>query len=388
MSYLMKTYPPASFEPARGSGPYLFNSDGECYIDLISGVGVNGLGHAHPELVAAISDQASQMIHCSNLYTITLQEQLAEKLVRLAGASRAFFCNSGCEANEAAIKIARRYAYTRGIHNPKIIVANGSFHGRTLATMAATSNPKVSEGFGKLIDDFYFVPYDDVDAISDASNLLGGEVVAVMLEPIQGEGGVHVPSSGYLSRVRELCDQRGWLLIFDEVQCGIARTGRWFAHQHSQIAPDVMTLAKGLGSGVPIGACVAWGKASEIFSPGTHGSTFGGNPLASRCGIATLDIIQKENLMTKATNLGNQMRSHLLNSLTGTSCVKRVSGLGLMLGIELDRPCSELVDQALDLKLLINVTNQNVIRLLPPLVITDEVALNSLDKIIKLIKSF
>lgn len=390
MNHLMQTYAhgPSSLVAARGDGFYLWDAEGRRYLDLIAGVGVCGLGHAHPDIVAALTEQIATLIHCSNLYRIPEQEQAAERLAMLSGARRVFFCNSGCEANEAAIKLTLKYAHLKGVAQPRILVATGSFHGRTIGTMAATCNPKVREGFGELPSWFHFVPYNDVKALENAAEIMSGSVVAVMLEPLQGEGGVNQPDASYLASVRRLCDERGWLLLLDEVQCGVGRTGKWFAHQHSDIHPDVMTLAKGLGSGVPVGACLAWGRAAEVFQPGAHGSTFGGNPLAARAVLSTLDVMERDNLLGNARVVGDSMLEYLRRELSGVTGVLRISGAGLMLGIKLDRPCLELVEQGRNKGLLINVTNQTVVRLLPPLILSKDEALKAMAVLVELLKKF
>lgn len=369
----MATYSPLPIEPARGEGAIVWDWDGRQYIDLVAGVGVNGLGHAHPRLAAALQEQVAMLIHCSNLYRIREQEELAETLAALSGADRMFFCNSGCEANEAAIKLVRRYAYDRGNVEPVILVADGAFHGRTMATLTATSNPKVRAGFGPLLPGFECVPYNDPNALRNAGDRHAG-TVAVMLEPIQGEGGINMPSVDYLRAVRQLCNERGWLLVLDEVQTGIGRTGQWFAHQHAGISPDVMTLAKGLGSGIPIGACLAWGAAADTFNPGSHGSTFGGNPLACRAALTTLAVLAEDGLLARATTLGHAILAALREDLAQVDGVVEIRGLGMMLGIELDRRCEDLMRFALSRGLMINVTGGRVVRLLPPLVLTDEQA--------------
>ncbi|KWV77503.1 MULTISPECIES: aspartate aminotransferase family protein [Pseudomonas] len=371
MNTIMATYSPLDFEPSSGIGAHLVGRDGHAYLDLISGVGVNGLGHGHPKLVPALQAQVARLMHCSNLYRIGEQHELAARLSELSGASGVFFCNSGCEANEAAIKLARLHGHNRGIATPKIIVMDGAFHGRTLATVAATASPKVRAGFAPLPEGFVRVPYNDIPALEALDDT---ECVAVLVEPVQGEGGVNLPDTGYLTALREVCSRKGWLLMLDEVQTGIGRTGRWFAHQHSPIRPDVMTIAKGLGSGVPIGACLAWGDAAHTFTPGSHGSTFGGNPLACRAGLETLAIIDADGLLEHALELGAFIVQQLRDKLADLPQVVQIRGLGLMIGITLDRPCQPLVAEALREGLLINVTAERVVRLLPPLVLSREEA--------------
>jgi len=383
----MNTYArlPVTFE--RGEGAWLWDTEGKRYLDALSGIAVNTLGHAHPRFTAALNDQIGKMIHCSNVYQVAGQELLADKLCALSGMQEVFFCNSGCEANEAAIKLARMYGHNKGIEMPNIIVMEKAFHGRTLATLSATGNRKVQAGFEPLVKGFVRVPYDDLAAIEQvASHNL--DVVAVLVEPIQGEGGIRTLDIAYLQGLRKICDQHGWLLMLDEVQCGIGRTGKWFAFQHTAIQPDVMTLAKGLGSGVPIGACLTAGKAAETFKPGNHGSTFGGNPLACTAGLTTLNILEQDKLLAHADSLGQFIRKGLADSLQGVNGVKAIRGQGLMIGIELDKPCGELVKQALAQGLLINVTADSVIRLLPPMIMSKDEAQQLLDILCPLIKEF
>jgi len=381
----MNTYSPQPFEPVRGEGALVWNQGGKSCLDLIAGVGVNGLGHGHPKLVPALQDQVARLIHCSNLYPVGEQHRLAAHLTELSGASKVFFCNSGCEANEAAIKLARLYGHNRGIALPKIIVMDGAFHGRTLATVAATASTKARAGFDPLPEGFIRVPYNDIAALHVVDD---AQCVAVLVEPIQGEGGVNLPDAAYLHQLRALCNRKGWLLMLDEVQTGIGRTGRWFAHQHSEIQPDVMTLAKGLGSGVPIGACLAWSDVADTFTPGSHGSTFGGNPLACRAGIETLRILEEDGLLEHAQALGFFILKQLQAQLGELPQVLQIRGLGLMIGITLDRPCAALVSEALHEGLLINVTAEKVIRLLPPLVLTQEEAQDAVVKLARLVRRF
>lgn len=373
--HLMNTYGRQPVTFVKGEGVWLTDTAGDRYLDALSGVAVNGLGHTHPKFVAALNAQISRLIHVSNIYQIAEQAALADKIAALSGMDRVFFCNSGCEANEAAIKLARLYGHNKGIDHPEIIVMEHSFHGRTMATLSATGNRKVQAGFEPLVSGFVRVPFDDLEAVQ-AIAARKNNVVAILVEPVQGEGGIHIPASlqAYLQGLRSLCDAQGWLLMVDEVQSGIARTGTWFAFQHANILPDVMTLAKGLGSGVPIGACVARGVAAETFTPGKHGSTFGGNPLASAAGLATLDIIAEEQLRENAVTVGNYIREQFTQALQGQAGVVTVRNAGLMIGIELDKPCGELVKQALAAKVLINVTSERVIRLLPPLIMRKEEA--------------
>jgi acetylornithine aminotransferase len=366
MSHVMKTYKrlPVAFE--RGAGIWVWDKQGKRYLDALAGIAVCGLGHSHPRLVQAITAQAGTLIHTSNLYEIELQERLADRLAAISGMDEIFFCNSGCEANEAAIKIARLYGHGRGIELPATIVMDKSFHGRTMATLSATGSRKVQAGFEPLVAGFVRVPFDDLAAIRKVAEN-NRSVVAVLVELIQGEGGINICGADYLRGLREICDANGWLLMLDEVQTGTGRTGKWFAFQHSGVRPDVMTLAKGLASGVPIGVCFAAGPAAGVFKPGNHGSTFGGNPLACAAALATLDIIETENLMANATAMGDCIRGGMRARLEGVAGVRQIRGQGLMIGIELDFPCGDLVTNALDAGLLINVTDDNVVRLLPPL---------------------
>ena len=377
---VMPTYKrlPVSF--ARGEGAYLWDFQGNRYLDALSGIAVCGLGHAHPSVTEAISAQAKRLIHTSNLYRIPVQEALSDALVELSGMDVVFFCNSGAEANEAAIKIARVYGHGKGIEVPEIIVANGSFHGRTLATLSATGNPKVHAGFEPLVHGFVRVPYDDLAAVESGGKDHAG-VVAVLVEPILGEGGVVVPDPDYLRGLRDLCDSFDWLLILDEVQTGMGRTGAWFAYQHAGILPDVMTLAKALGNGVPIGACLARSAAAEALGPGSHGSTFGGNPLACAAAQAVIDSVREQGLVGRAAQAGSRLVAELTRELQGQNCVADIRGRGLMIGIELTRPCGDLVGLALQRGLLINVTAERTVRLLPPLIIDD----NQIDEIVSVL---
>ncbi len=387
--HLMNTYArqPVSF--VKGEGVWLFDAAGNRYLDALAGVAVNGLGHAHPKLVKAISDQATKLIHVSNVYNINEQERLADKLCEISGMDKVFFCNSGCEANEASIKLARLYGHNKGIKNPEIIVMEKAFHGRTLATLSATGNRKTQAGFEPLVSGFVRVPFDDVEAVRQVASH-NKNVVAILVEPVQGEGGINIPhdAAGYLEQLRKICDENGWLLMLDEVQTGIGRTGTWFAFQHTNIVPDVMSLAKGLGSGVPIGACVAKGVAAETFTYGKHGSTFGGNPLATAAGFATLQIIEEENLRAHAQVMGDLICNGLRAALKDVAGVNIIRNAGLMIGVELNRPCGDLVKRALAEKLLINVTADNVVRLLPPLVINQSESEQLVAILAKLIKQF
>ncbi len=387
----MSTYSrlPVTFE--RGEGAWLWDNTGKKYLDAISGVAVCGLGHAHPAVADAVCRQVRTLVHTSNLYGIAKQQQLGERLTALAGMEKAFFCNSGAEANEAAIKLARLYGHKKGIALPTVVVAEGSFHGRTLATLSATGNRKVQAGFEPLVRGFLRVAYNDLEALHNIAKN-SAEVVAVLLEPVQGEGGVNIPNDDYLAGVRALCDQHGWLMMLDEVQTGMGRTGRWFGFQHSDVAPDVITLAKGLANGVPIGACLARGAAAETFKPGNHASTFGGNPLACSAALAVIDTIENHRLTERAAVLGariaEQLRARLQHGASAHGkLVNEIRNRGLMIGIELDRPCGELVGKALEHGLLINVTAERVIRLLPPLILSDAEADQIVDGVVELVTS-
>ncbi len=388
-THLMNTYNRQPVTFVKGEGVWLWDDKGEKYLDALAGVAVNGLGHGHPSLVKAISDQAARLIHVSNYYHIAEQEALADKLCEVSGMDKVFFCNSGCEANEASIKLARLYGHNKGIEIPQIIVMEQSFHGRTLATLSATGNSKVQIGFEPLVTGFIRVPYDDIAAVRAVANS-NPNVVAILVEPVQGEGGINIPkdSSAYLETLRGICDDHDWLLMVDEVQTGIGRTGTWFAFQHTAIQPDVMSLAKGLASGVPIGACVAQGKAASVFTYGKHGSTFGGNPLACAAGLATLNAIESDGLRENAEKIGNLIRDGFISEFNGIGAVVQVRNAGLMIGIELDRPCADLVQLALEAKLLINVTAERVVRLLPPLVMNEAEAHELVQRLSALIKVF
>ncbi|MBX9604691.1 MAG: acetylornithine transaminase [Gammaproteobacteria bacterium] len=383
---LMSNYGRMDVTFSHGRGAWLWDTAGRKYLDALCGIAVCGLGHAHPDVTAAIAAQATRLLHTSNLYRVERQEQLANRLCDLAHMDRVFFCNSGAEANEAAIKIARKYGHEKGVARPAVVVTDGSFHGRTLATLSATGNAKVHAGFEPLVEGFVRVPYDDVDAVGHAVG--NADVVAVLVEPVEGEGGIVVPQPRYLSALRKICDERGLLLMLDEVQTGMGRTGRWFAHQHEDIVPDVMTLAKGLGNGVPIGACVARGVAAEVLQPGTHGSTFGGNPLVAAAAIAVLETMERDGLVARAQALGVRMLNGFRDALGGNGAVRSIRGHGLMLGIELDRGCYDLVKTALAEGLLINVTADKVVRLLPPLILTDAEADEVVARVARLINDF
>ena len=387
MSHVMNTYArlPVAFE--RGEGSWLWDTNGKRYLDAVAGVAVCGLGHSHPKYVAALRDQLGKLVHTSNLYQIALQEKLADRLAAISGMENVFFCNSGCEANEAAIKLARLYGHKKNIEAPAIVVLEKAFHGRTIATLSATGSRKVQAGFEPLLSGFVRVPFDDLDAIRRVAES-NRNVVAILAELLQGEGGVNVCHDGYLKGLREICEAHGWLLMLDEVQSGMGRTGKWFAFQHSGITPDVMPLAKGLAGGVPIGACLANGPAAQLFKPGNHGSTFGGNPLACAAALATLDIIEEERLMDNAVKVGDYIRAELTQKIGGLKGVREIRGMGLLIGVELDYPCGELVQQALDRGYLINVTVDNVMRLMPPLVFKIEEAGLLLSALVPLITEF
>src|SRR5512134_2252179 len=387
MSHVMNTYARLPVAFVRGEGCWLWDDQGKRYLDALAGIAVAGLGHCHPRLAKALCEQASTLIHTSNLYQVPKQEQLADRLCALSGMDSVFFCNSGAEANEAAIKLARLYGHRKGIELPTIIVMERAFHGRTMATLTATGSRKVQAGFEPLLSGFARVPYDDLDAIAQVAGH-NQSVVAVLVEPFQGEGGVQVPQAHYLQGIRNLCNQHGWLMMLDEVQCGIGRTGTWFAFQHGGVHPDVMTLAKGLGNGVPIGACLAKGPAAEVFEPGKHGSTFGGQAFACTAALTTLDIIEREDLMQNAAETGDFMLSAFRARLGAVPGMVQVRGQGLMLGIELAKPCGDLVKRALERGLLINVTQESVIRLLPPLVIRRAEAEQIVDMVSALVTEF
>jgi acetylornithine aminotransferase len=387
MSHVMNTYTrlPVAFQ--RGEGAWLWDTQGRRYLDALAGIAVCGVGHAHPRLTAVLREQAGTLVHTSNLYGITLQEALGDRLAAISGMDSVFFCNSGCEANEAAIKLARYYGHQKGIEAPAIVVMEKAFHGRTIATLSATGSRKVQAGFEPLVAGFVRVPFDDLDAVRRVAGN-NRSVVAVMVELIQGEGGINVCHADYLHGLREICDAHGWLLILDEVQSGMGRTGTWFAFQHSGVEPDVMTLAKGLGNGIPIGACLAKGATAKLFKPGSHGSTFGGNPFACAAALTTLAIIEDDGLMQNAVEMGEFLRASFRSRLAGNDAVKDIRGQGLMIGIELTIPCNGLVQEALDAGLLINVTADTVIRLLPPLNFTREQAGMLVDTLVPLILAF
>ncbi len=390
---LMNNYAPLPVTFEKGDGVWLWDTEGKRYLDALSGIAVCGLGHAHPAVTEAICQQASQLVHTSNIYGIAHQQALAEKLTALAGMERAFFSNSGAEANEAAIKIARLHGHAQGIKNPTIVVMEGSFHGRTLATLSATGNRKVQAGFEPLVSGFLRVPYNDLEAIAAVAKN-NHNVVAVLVEPVQGEGGIQIPADDYLPGIRALCDDNNWLMMLDEIQTGMGRTGhwfayQWFAHQSQNIAtPDVMTVAKALGNGVPIGACLARGAAALAFQPGNHGSTYGGNPLVCRVALSVIETIEQNNLCARAATLGATLLTKFSEQLADLDGIREIRGKGLLLAIELAQDCGELVSLALNDGLLINVTAGNVVRLLPPLVMSDEQASELVSKLSTLIKTY
>lgn len=383
----MNTYARLPVAFSHGSGCRITDTEGREYLDALSGIAVSTLGHAHPKLVAAIAAQAGRLLHTSNLYRIREQEELADKLAALSGMQEVFFCNSGCEANEAAIKLARFYGHKKGVETPTIIVMEKAFHGRTMATLSATGNRKTQAGFEPLVSGFVRVPYNDMEAIRAVAEH-NKNVVAVMLEIVQGEGGIHIAALDFQRELRALCDAQEWLLICDEVQCGMARTGKWFGYQHAGILPDVATLAKGLGSGVPIGACMTGGKAAGLFGPGNHGSTFGGNPLACTAALTTIATIEQDGLMARAECIGALIRKLFGEALAGTKGVAEIRGHGLMIGIELERPCGELVGKAMAAGVLLNVTADKVVRLLPPLIFGENEARELVDRVAPLIRDF
>lgn len=371
METLMSTYARKDIAFTKGDGVWLWTENGDKYLDALSGIAVCGLGHAHPKIADAISQQAQTLLHTSNIYRIPSQEQLGNQLCQISNMDRVFFANSGAEANEAAIKLARLYGNKQGIENPSIIVCENSFHGRTMATLTATGNRKAHAGFEPLVSGFIRVPFNDSDTIAEICQS-NSNVIAIFVEPIQGEGGINLADKGYLKSLRAICDEHNLLLMLDEIQTGNGRTGKWFACAHENVTPDVLTTAKGLGNGVPIGACLAKGLAAELFVPGAHGSTFGGNPLACTAALSVLSTIEEENLLENATSMGQQLLDALQSRLSNHALVKNIRGCGLMVGIELSMPCAQIVDLALKEKLLLNVTANNVIRLLPPLIIDQD----------------
>ena len=386
-SHVMNTYGRLPFALSHGRGCRVWDTDGKQYLDGLGGIAVNTLGHGHPKLVPALQDQVAKLMHCSNYYAAPMQETLAAKLCELSGLEAAFFCSTGLEANEGALKIARKFGHDKGIERPEIIVYEKAFHGRSIATLSATGNPKVQAGFGPLVEGFVRVPFNDMAALREAVSSRPN-VVAVFLETIQGEGGIHAARWDYLREVRALCDERDLLLMLDEVQCGIGRTGKWFAHQWAGIVPDVMPLAKGLGSGVPIGAIVAGPRAANVLQPGNHGTTFGGNPLSMRAGIETLRIMEEDGVMANAATVGARLQAGLAEGLAGVAGVTEIRGQGLMIGIELDRPCGVLLGQAADAGLLLSVTADSVIRLVPPLILSAAEADEMVAILVPLVRKF
>ena len=385
--HVMKTYGRLPIALTHGKGCWLWDTEGRRYLDGLGGIAVNTLGHAHPKLVPALTDQIGKIIHSSNYYLVPLQEKLAAKLTELSGLTNVFFCSTGLEANEAALKIARKYGHDKGIDRPEIVVYEAAFHGRSIATLSATGNPKVQAGFGPLVEGFVRVPLNDTAAIETVAKT-NPNVVAVFLEVIQGEGGVRPTTIQYLKDVRRICDENGWLLMLDEVQCGMGRTGKWFAHQWADIKPDVMPLAKGLGSGVPVGAVVCGPKAADVFGPGNHGSTFGGNPLAMRAGVETIRIMEEEGLLANAEKVGAVLRSGLERELADVEGVTEIRGQGLMLGIELDRPCGDILGRAAKAGLMLSVTAERVIRLVPALILSEDEAKQIVAILVPVIKTF
>ena len=386
-SHVMNTYGRLPFALSHGRGCRVWDTDGKQYLDGLGGIAVNTLGHGHPKLVPALQDQVAKLMHCSNYYAAPMQETLAAKLCELSGLEAAFFCSTGLEANEGALKIARKFGHDKGIERPEIIVYEKAFHGRSIATLSATGNPKVQAGFGPLVEGFVRVPLNNLDAVREVART-NPNVVAVFLETIQGEGGIHPTRIEILQGLRQICDQQDWLLMLDEVQCGIGRTGKWFAHQWAGIVPDVMPLAKGLGSGVPIGAIVAGPRAANVLQPGNHGTTFGGNPLSMRAGIETLRIMEEDGVMANAATVGARLQAGLAEGLAGVAGVTEIRGQGLMIGIELDRPCGDLLLKAAQAGLLISVTADSVIRLLPALILSAAEADEMVARLVPLIRDF
>jgi acetylornithine/N-succinyldiaminopimelate aminotransferase len=387
MSSLMNTYGARTLTLTKGAGSRVWDEQGNSYLDAISGIAVCGLGHAHPAIAKALSEQASTLLHVSNLYNIPQQQRLADLLIAQSGMDKVFFSNSGAEANEAAIKIARKYGNDKGVKTPSIIVMANSFHGRTLATLSATGNPKVQIGFEPLVEGFIRVPYNDIAAVKAAA-AEHKNIVAILVEPIQGEGGVRVPAADYLNQLRTIADEHQWLLMLDEIQTGNGRTGTFFAYQHNGLLPDVVTTAKGLGNGMPIGACLARGKAAEVLQPGNHGTTFGGNPMACSAGIAVIETLLSENLIAQVKTLGDKLLADFKTALAGNPKVVDIRGKGLMIGIELNAPCPELVQKGRDKGILINVTSVNTIRLLPTFILTEAEANELVTKVVQLVMEF
>jgi len=387
MPHVMPTYGRLPIALSHGEGARVWDTEGRRYLDALAGIAVNTLGHKHPKLVPALQDQVEKMIHCCNYYQVPLQEELAQMLVERSGLTNVFFCNSGLEANEAALKIARKFGHDKGIDRAEVVVYEKAFHGRSIATLSATGNPKVHAGFEPLLEGFVRVPLNDISALEEVARTRPN-VTAVFLEVIQGEGGINPARNDYLQAVRALCDQQGWLLMLDEVQCGIGRTGKWFAHQWAGILPDVMPLAKGLGSGVPIGAVVCGPKAAHVLKPGNHGTTFGGNPLAMRAGVETIKIMEADGLMANATTVGAHLMDALKRELGELPGVKDIRGQGLMIGIELDRPCGVILNRALEAGVLLSVTADTVVRLLPPLIFTTAEADELVSILVPIVRQF
>ena len=385
--HVMNTYGRLPIALTHGRGCRVWDTEGREYLDALAGIAVNTLGHAHPKLVPALQEQVAKMIHCCNYYHVPDQERLAQMLVERSGMTNVFFCNSGLEANEAALKLARKFGHDKGIDRPEAVVFEGAFHGRSIATLSATANPKIHAGFTPLLEGFVRVPRNNIEALKRAT-AGNANITAVFLEAIQGEGGIHPMTVDFMRELRALCDERDWLLMIDEVQCGIGRTGKWFAHQWAGIVPDVMPLAKGLGSGVPVGAVVTGPKAATIFQPGNHGTTFGGNPLAMRAGVETLRIMEEDGLLANAQRVGEHLQQALRQGLQGVAGLVEVRGQGLMIGVQIDRPCGVLTQRAADAGLLISVTADSVIRLVPPLIMTTAEADEVAQRLLPLIHQF
>ncbi|CAN1504338.1 ArgD Ornithine/acetylornithine aminotransferase [Burkholderiaceae bacterium] len=385
--HVMNTYGRLPIALTHGQGCRVWDTEGREYLDALAGIAVNTLGHAHPKLVPALQEQVATMIHCCNYYHVPDQERLAQMLVERSGMTNVFFCNSGLEANEAALKLARKFGHDKGIDRPEVVVFEGAFHGRSIATLSATANPKIHAGFTPLMEGFVRVPRNNIEALKRAT-AGNTNITAVFFEAIQGEGGIHPMTMDFMRELRALCDKRDWLFMVDEVQCGIGRTGKWFAHQWAGIVPDVMPLAKGLGSGVPVGAVVTGPKAATIFQPGNHGTTFGGNPLAMRAGVETLRIMEEDGLLANAQLVGEHLQQALRQGLQGVAGLVEVRGLGLMIGVQLDRPCGVLTQRAADAGLLISVTADSVIRLVPPLIMTMAEADEAAQRLLPLIQQF
>jgi len=387
MSHVMNTYARQPVAFAKGQGVWLWDEAGKKYLDALAGIAVNTLGHNHPRLVRALSEQIARVIHTSNLFRIPVQEAAADRVAAITGLDEVFFCNSGLEANECALKVARKYGHDRGVAEPAIIVMENAFHGRSLATLSATGSRKVQAGFEPLVQGFVRVPLNDLEAVRQVA-AHNRNVVAVFIEPIQGEGGINVARLEYLRGLKEICDRHEWLFMSDEVQCGLGRTGKWFVYQHAGFLPDVVPLAKGLGSGVPVGACVTGGRAKGVFKPGNHGSTFGGNPLAMTAVVTTIDTMRDEDLLANALKVGDAVREGLAAALAGVAGVTEVRGRGLMVGVELNRPCGEIVARALDAGLVLNVTADNVVRLLPALIMSEAEGREVVERLVPLVREF